>query len=112
MEKQYVDLFLAVQGSKFPEERIYELREMLYRTDENKFRIIQALQYKDPTTLLIISIFLGTYGVDRFMLGETGLGVLKLFTCGGLGIWYLIDLFLVNRMTKEKNFSMLVSAIN
>ena len=43
-------------------------------------------------TTLIISFFLGGLGIDRFYLGYTGLGVVKLLTLGGCGIWALIDL--------------------
>ena len=47
---------------------------------------------KDWTTALILSIFLGSLGVDQFYLGNTGLGIGKLLTLGGCGIWALIDI--------------------
>ena len=50
---------------------------------------------KDWTTLLILSVLLGGLGVDRFYAGHIGLGVLKLLTVGGCGIWALIDIIMV-----------------
>jgi len=47
---------------------------------------------KSKTTALIISILLGELGIDRFYLGYTGLGILKLITAGGCGIWWIIDI--------------------
>ena len=52
-------------------------------------------------TLLLLSIFLGGFGVDRFFVGKIGTGILKLITFGGCGIWWLIDLIMiaVNKFT-------------
>lgn len=50
---------------------------------------------KEWLTTVLISWFLGAFGVDRFYLGYTGLGIAKLLTLGGCGVWALIDLILI-----------------
>jgi len=50
---------------------------------------------KSFTTALLLSFFLGGLGVDRFYLGYTGLGVAKLLTLGGFGVWALIDFIMI-----------------
>lgn len=50
---------------------------------------------KSKTVAIILSVLLGELGIDRFYLGYVGLGILKLITAGGCGIWWLIDLILI-----------------
>ncbi|WP_406615655.1 TM2 domain-containing protein [Mycoplasmopsis hyopharyngis] len=49
---------------------------------------------KSRLVLTLLSFFLGGLGIDRFYSGRIGLGVAKLLTAGGLGIWALVDFIL------------------
>jgi len=45
--------------------------------------------------VLVMSIFFGWFGVDRFIMGKIGTGLLKLITFGGVGIWWIVDIILI-----------------
>lgn len=62
-----------------------------------------ATRRKNPTTAFLLSLFIGNLGVDRFYIGQTGLGFAKLFTLGGLFVWGLIDLFIIMKATRRIN---------
>ena len=73
--------------------------------------MISSMELKDPTTALILSIFLGSLGVDRFILGDVGIGVGKLLTGGGCYIWWIVDLFLIQNRAKEVNFEKIMTML-
>lgn len=52
-------------------------------------------EQKSFVVAILLSALVGSLGVDRFYLGHTGTGILKLLTLGGLGVWSLIDLILI-----------------
>ena len=104
MDNNKVDMFILSNGKFFEGTQLMHIRERLLTLDESKWSVIQTLQFKDPTTSIIVSILAGTLGIDRFLIGDTGLGIGKLLTCGGLGIWALVDWFLIMGATREKNF--------
>lgn len=58
---------------------------------------------KDRNTILILSVLLGSWGIDRFMIGDIGMGILKLLTLGLCGILWLVDLFLIRGKVDEYN---------
>ncbi|MBO5907018.1 MAG: TM2 domain-containing protein [Clostridia bacterium] len=105
VDKQKVDMYIMANQHYFPAEKIIFLKEKLYSLSESKFSMLSAIELKNPTTLLIISLLIGTLGIDRFMLGDTGMGILKLLTAGCCGIMTIVDWFSVTNKTKEKNFT-------
>ena len=103
MEAQKVDMFIMSNAKFFESQHLNTIRERLLEIDDSKWAMISTVQLKDPTTSLIISILAGSLGIDRFMIGDVGMGVGKLLTCGGFGIWAIIDWFLIMGATREKN---------
>ncbi len=111
MDQQKVDMYIMTNQKYFPAEKIMYLKEKLSAMDESRFTMLTTVELKDPTTLLLISIFLGSLGIDRFMLGDTGMGILKLLTGGVCGILTIVDWFSVSAKTKELNFNNVMARI-
>lgn len=108
MEMQKVDMYIMANQKYLPAEKIMYLKQKLVETSEEKFAMLSTVEFKDPTTILLISLFLGSWGVDRFMLGDTGVGILKLLTGGVCGILTIVDWFSVQKKAKERNFNNLM----
>lgn len=103
------NMLLMTYSKYFPEENIIMLKEKFEAMDDDKTSMMYSLQFKDPMMALILSIVAGTLGIDRFYIGDVGLGVAKLLTCGGCGIWTIIDYFLIMKAAKQKNFEKLMT---
>lgn len=108
MDAQKVDMYVMTNQKYFPAEKIVFLKQKLMEVDDAKFTLASSVEFKDPTTILLVSLFLGSFGVDRFMLGETGMGILKLLTGGVCGILTIVDWFSVQKKAKERNFNNLM----
>ncbi len=103
MDAQKVDMFIMSNSKYFEGYQLSAIRDRLIAMDDSRWVMISSIQLKDPTIYLIISILAGHFGIDRMLNGEIGLGVIKLITCGGMGIWTIVDWFLIMGITRQKN---------
>ena len=109
MDAQKVDLFLMTNNKMFLPQHIPIIKEKLMNMDDSKMLMLQSMSFKDPTTLLIVSLFAGVLGIDRFMLGDTAMGVLKLLTWGVCGILAIVDWFTIQNKAKEANYNAIMA---
>lgn len=100
-----VQQWLIVNSKYFDSTTIPIIAEKLKTISKEKFLAIQSLELIDPTMILIVSVVCGVLGIDRFMLGDTKMGVLKLLTMGLFGILAIYDWFHVSKLAKQKNFT-------
>lgn len=109
--EERVRFWLSANANKLPEAQLHSLKERLMAMSDSEFERISYVSLTDPTLMLVISIFFGSLGIDRFAIGDIGLGIGKLVTCGGLYIWWIIDLFNIMNATKEKNMQKINAAL-
>ena len=101
--EQRLNMFILSNSKKFNFASI-ELIKNKVKTDPKKLETLMYSDFKDPDILLIVSIGAGFLGVDRFMLGQAGFGVLKiLLNLFFFFIPFIIDLFLIRGATRKVN---------
>jgi hypothetical protein len=111
MDKSRVDIYLTANAKYFEPTAIPVIRQKLENASDDALLSLQAIELKDPTMVLLLSIFLGGWGVDRFMIGDTSMGVLKLLTGGLCGILTIVDWFTISEKVKQMNFERLNTII-
>lgn len=111
MEQQKVDMFIMSNKKYLPAEKIVFVKQKLLEANEDQFTLASTVEFKDPTTLLIVSLLIGGFGIDRFMVGDTGLGILKLLTGGVCGIMTIVDWFSIQKKARELNYNNLMMAL-
>lgn len=102
-KEQMINMFMINNSKFFPQQSLHMVKQRLEGLPEQN--IIAAMSYdlKDPTMVLIVSVVAGVLGIDRFLIGDVGWGLLKLFTGGLCGILVIIDWFTISNRTKEVN---------
>lgn len=101
MEQQKVDMFIGLNHENFNPQDLTAIKQKLEEMDDSKFYLIQGITFQKPSTILLIAILLGW---ERFWLDDVGLGILKILTCYGCGIWWLIDIFTATDRAKKYNY--------
>lgn len=112
MDKGKVDTFLLTNMECFSSDDIPMIRTKMESADEDKWSLLATLNFKSPQTALMLSIFGGPIGVDRFYIDDYLLGVFKTVTCGGILIWAFVDQFLIIKATRDNNLKLLMDALN
>ncbi len=105
MDNYLIYHFIISNKSKFIASDLENIRIAMENMSKEQCLNVSKVNFTSPKLMLVVSIILGFFGVDRMVLGEFGFGFLKLITFGGCGVWWLADLFLIMRKTKDFNYS-------
>ncbi len=111
MTTERVDSYFLANKQMFPDEKIMYIREKMLAMDDSRFGMVDSITFKNPTVVLIVSILVGWLGIDRFMVGDIGLGVLKFITMGGFFVWWIVDIFVTYKKAREQNFAKIMTLI-
>ena len=102
-KKMYINQFMMQNGKKFTTADIMIIKQQLESLTPEQIQLLATGDYLDPTVNVIVSVLVGSLGIDRFLIGQTGWGILKLLTGGALGVWTIVDWFQISGLTKEAN---------
>lgn len=133
-------MFILNKSTLFPSPLVLYIREQMLKMKDEDWGKVSAVQFRNPTIAMLLSLGCGVYGADRFYLGDWLLGCLKLLCTiilittivvidfmdidnwlavlfmllfiSIVILWYFIDIFLVAKKTKELNYNKLLTILN
>ena len=112
MEQNKLNAIMMQYKDAIPDVQVLNFKNLLQNAPDDVYDNLLCIPTKSTTTTLLLSIFLGGLGADRFYLGDIGLGVCKLlFGWLTFGIWPLVDIFCSYKKAKRKNFVRLTNAL-
>lgn len=110
-------MIVSSWDNKIPSEQVFNLQKTLESVDDSALSALSMIQLKDPVIGLLLGLFFGVFGADRFYKGDIGLGIVKLIltlTVFGLvisAIWVIADLFLVYSGIKRDNLQKITQVL-
>lgn len=104
MEESKINMFVTANMNKFNHVQMSDIKAKLTNLPDSKADAVMCIEFRDTTTMLIISILLGYLGIDSFMLGKIGIGVLKLLTWGLCCILWIVDIINIKKNTQNYNY--------
>ena len=96
--------FLIKHKNYFEEFELYMLKDDLEALSKEELKLFMETNFVNPNANFTISLLTSVLGIDRFVIGQTDIGLVKLLTAGGLGVWAIIDWFQIKRLTQEYNY--------
>jgi len=134
MEQSKLEFFIQSKGKYFPAGKIYSIRETLEKLDDGKASMLNIISFKSTTTVTLFALFLGGFGVDRFVTGSTGIGILKIvamivmqicnvvasansdfaalyIVTAGVWVWFVVEIFTASKRAKDYNYQKLMEVV-
>lgn len=109
---QFADIYILANAKFLPKEVIPSLHEALGNLTPESQLALSGIKFNDPSLGMVLSIFFGVFGVDRFYNGNIWLGLGKVaatfFSYGIAGaIWTFVDWFFIVKAIRNKNLQKL-----
>ena len=103
MDQSKINMFMGIYGSFFKPSDLLLVKSKLEQLSDDDFYLVQSANYQKPDTILLIAIILGW---ERFWMDDVVLGILKILTCYGCLIWYIVDIFSAKKRAMAYNLSL------